>query len=628
MPEAEVIEEFRLVQDFAVIMAVAGVAIVLFRRFGQPPILGYLLAGLLVGPFTLPLLGLQPPVDNIESIRLLADLGLVLLLFGIGLEFGWQRIRQIGLRVIFIAVIEISFMIALGYEIGTMLGWSGTEAFFLGAALSISSSAIIVKVLRDSGLLFRSQGRLIVGILVVEDFAAVVLLSVLAGVATTGTATIGDIGSLLGKLGLFLISALTLGALFAPRLFNFVARFQSRETLLIVSLALCFGLALVAQKLGLSAAAGAFLIGTIVGDTDQSEELVHTMSPVRDIFAALFFVSMGMLMDLSLLANYIVPALIVAAVFIVGKVIANTVGTFFAGHDGRTSLAVGMGTPQIGEFSLAMIKVDTDRGAVGAFMYPVVAVTTAITTFTYPFIVGSANTAAAILERRSPELFRRYVASLSAWLISLRAALSVEGVFARRTRRSGRVIVVNFGVIVVFITVGTFALGFVPELAESVGLQPSVLGLAISGVVVGLCIPPSVFIWRALQSLTDENLKAAAETAARFDGTIVLSTMRYPLTLLKERIADTASISNFDYVAHGCGVDPAHAFVDMQSLLTELLQVLPKSAVIAAGGIDATNLSHVVGQGVRRAIIGRGMFTQSDPAAAVEKLKTILSQPV
>ena len=496
-------EESGLVKDFAVIMAAAGVALVLFRRFGQPPILGYLMAGLLVGPLTLPLVGLQSPVGDIESIRLLADLGLVLLLFAVGLEFGWQRIRQMGLTVIFIGAIEISFMIVLGYEVGTLLGWTGTEAIFLGAALSISSSAIIIKVLRDSGMLFRSEGRLIVGVLVVEDFAAVILLSVLAGVATTGAATVSDVGSLFGKLGLFLLSALTLGALFAPRLFNFVAKFHSRETLLIVSLALCFGLALVAQWLGLSAAAGAFIIGTVLGDTDQSEELAHTMAPVRDVFAALFFVSIGMLMDVSLLADYIVPALIVSAVFIAGKVLATTAATFFAGHGSRTSLGVGMGTPQIGEFSLAMVKVGTDRGAVGAFMYPVVAVTTAITTFAYPFIVSSANGLASFLSRRAPRSFRQYVFNLSEWLISLRTSLGVEGTLAVQMRHSGRVILVNFGLIVVFITVGTFLLRFGPEISDFVGLRPEILGLILSGIVVGLSIPPSVFIWRALQSMTD-----------------------------------------------------------------------------------------------------------------------------
>ena len=163
---------------------------------------------MLVGPYTLPLIGLPSPVANVDSIRLLADLGLVLFLFAIGLEFGWQRIRQMGLRVVLIGAIEITFMVALGYEIGILMGWTATEAFFLGAALSISSSAIIVKMLRDTGQMFRPHGRLIIGILVVEDFAAVILLSVLSAVGTTGATSIADVGLLSGKLVLFLLSCL------------------------------------------------------------------------------------------------------------------------------------------------------------------------------------------------------------------------------------------------------------------------------------------------------------------------------------------------------------------------------------------------------------------------------------
>ena len=167
MPEIAQAAEITLVRDFAIIMAVAGVAIMLFKRLKQPPVLGYLIAGLIVGPFTLPLLGIQPPISNIESIRLLADLGLVLLLFALGLDFGWHRIRRMGLRVVLIGTIEIIFMIAVGYEIATLLGWSTIEAIFLGGAVSISSSAMIVKVLRDRGKLMTSQGQLIVGILLV-----------------------------------------------------------------------------------------------------------------------------------------------------------------------------------------------------------------------------------------------------------------------------------------------------------------------------------------------------------------------------------------------------------------------------------------------------------------------------
>ena len=497
-------EDAILVQDFATILAVAGVAIVVFQWLKQPPVLGYLIAGLIVGPFTLPLLGLPAPITHTEGIRLMADLGFIMLLFALGMEFGWRRIRQMGVRVILIGTIEIAFMIALGYEVATLLGWTPTEAIFVGAALSISSSAIIVKVLRDSGRLLQPHGRLIVGILVVEDFAAVLLLSVLSGVATSGTANVGDVTNLMSKLGVFFICALFAGALLAPRIINFVARFNSREALLIVSLAMCFGLALVGERLGTSAAVGAFIIGTVLGDSEHSEALTAVMTPVRDVFAALFFVSIGMLIDLSLFGQFIVPALILTAVFMAGKTIAATLGTFVTGHDGTTSLSVGMGTPQMGEFSLAMTKVGVDHAAVSAFLYPVVAVASAITSLFYPLVTRSAYPLSFFLQRRSPRLMRQYVASMSRALISLRAVFGLESDLAHHVQRSGRVIIVNFGLIVVTIGVGTFALNFAGNLAQMLNLQQWVLGLAVSSIVVLLCVPPAVFIWRALQRMTDD----------------------------------------------------------------------------------------------------------------------------
>ena len=317
-------EDATLVRDFATIMAVAGIAIVIFQWLKQPPVLGYLLAGLIVGPYTLPLLNLPTPVTDTDSIHLMAELGFIMLLFAIGLEFGWRRIREMGLRVILIGTIEIFFMIALGYEVAILLGWSTTEAIFLGAALSISSSAIIIKVLRDTGLLNERHGALIVGVLVVEDFAAVILLSVLSGVATSGTANLGEVLTLMVRLGLFFVCALFIGALIAPRIIRFVARFKSREVMLVVSLAMCFGLALVGQQLHISAAVGAFIIGTVLGDTEYSDVLNNTIAPVRDIFSAIFFISIGMLIELSVLGQFIVPALIVAGVFMVGKIVAAT----------------------------------------------------------------------------------------------------------------------------------------------------------------------------------------------------------------------------------------------------------------------------------------------------------------
>lgn len=326
----------------------------------------------------------------------------------------------------------------------------------------------------------------------------------LSGVAITGTASMGDILSLVGKLSVFFVSAIFLGGLFAPRLINFVARYHSKETLLIVSLALCFGLGLVAERLGISAAAGAFIIGTVLGDSEHSEELKRTMAPVRDIFAALFFVSIGMLIDLGLVREFVWPALIISAAFLIGKIVANTIGTFIAGHDGTTSLNVGVGMPQMGEFSLAMTKVGADHGAVGAFLYPIIAVATGITSFLYPLVSRSGQAVAGFMSQNSPSLLREYVDNLSRSLVSIQAAFALQGPVASDIRRSGRVMMVNFGVILVLIGVGTFALSFATELAAIARIGESLLGMAVGGVVVVLCMPPAVFIWRSLKRMSDD----------------------------------------------------------------------------------------------------------------------------
>ena len=496
------LEEF-LLQDFAIIMTVAGIALVLFRFINQPPALGYLVAGIVVGPFTLPLIGIGSPVHSHETIKTLAELGLAILLFAIGLEFGWRRIRRLGLPILLIGAIEVSFMVAVGYQLGRLLGWTGIEAIFLGAAVSISSSAIILKMLRDTGALFSTHGQLIVGILVVEDFAAVILLSVLSGVPSAEAGRFSDLGPLLGKLLLFLLSVLILGGVLAPRLIRRVGRFHSPEMLLIVGLALCFSLALVADRLGLSAAAGAFIIGAVLGDADYSEDLVRNMAPVRDVFSALFFVSIGMLIDISQAGGFILPALLVTSVFIFGKTFIDTVATLLAGHIGNTPARVGFGMPQMGEFSLAMVKEGTDHGAVGTFMYPVMAISAALTALVYPIIFRSADRFTMLLSSVSPLFLKRYIFLASNWMESTRAAFNLAGSVGDQIRDSAKVLVANAGVVVVLIAVGTFALSYARPLSETFGVNESFAGLSVTIIVVAFSVPPGVFIWRALVRMID-----------------------------------------------------------------------------------------------------------------------------
>ena len=489
--------EPHLIRDFAIIMAVAGVALVLCRFVKLPTVLGYLACGALIGPSAL------GAVENAETIRLLADLGLVLLLFGIGLELGWRRIREVGGTVIVIGMIEMAVMFALGFEFALLLGWSDINAVFLGSALCISSSAILMTMLRESGQLLQTRGRLIVGILVVEDFVAVILLTVLAGVASAEGTDVITVGTLLVELVVFAVIALVFGAFLAEKLATIFDRFRSEETLLIVGLTLCFGLALTAEQLGLSGAAGAFLIGAVLGDSRHAEDMERIMSPVRTMFAAIFFVSIGMLIDVSLMDDYIVPTLVITGVFVFGKIIADTMATFLTGQSGRVSLSVGFGMPQMGEFSLAMIKTGADVGVLGPFMYPVVTGVTAITALIYPIVFRSSDAVARFVERRSPRLLQRYGRDMGIALATLRSAFQFHSERAKQVQRSARAILLDLGIIALFLALGTGSVRLASELSDVLRLSESMLGLIIGGTVLALCIPPGVAMWRSLRTLAD-----------------------------------------------------------------------------------------------------------------------------
>jgi len=528
-------EEFTLVKDFAIIMAVAGGVTLLFRRLRQPPILGYLIAGLIISPYTLPI----PLVENIDTIRLLADLGLVLLLFGIGLEFSWSKIRAVGPAALIIGGIEIFTMFALGYGLGQLFGWSTLDSIFLGAAMHISSSAIIVKILRDMGRQNLLSSKLIVGILVVEDFAAVVIIAVLSGIATTGAATFGDIGPLMLRLIIFFAAALGFGALLVPMIIEITHRFHSREALLITSISLCFIMALLSKYLGLSVAAGAFLIGALIGDTKHSKEIDQVVTPVRDMFAALFFVSIGMLINILQFKSFIFLALATSALFILGKILGNTLGTFLCGFTGRTSLRVGTGMPQAGEFSLAIAKTGVDSGAVIPLLYPVVVATTAITSFTTPYIIRLADPITDLLNRRASEPIKRYEASFSNWLHGIRNAFSSRSKPAQEIQHSGRNVLVNFLLIVVLIGIGTSAVQFVDNIATFTHLRPDILGLLISFLIVVLCVPALIAFWRNLRLLIDETIKylLSRRSSARALNqetlhTIIRGSIMVPLSIL------------------------------------------------------------------------------------------------
>ncbi len=478
-------------------MVAAAAALIVFRLIRQPPILGYILAGVLVGPFALE----GKFVQDTETVSLVADVGLVVLLFAIGVEFGWERIRKVGLRVIVIGAIEIAAMMSLGYFLGRALGWTSMTSIYLGGALSFSSSAVLVGYLRGSGQSTSLRGQLIVGVLVVEDFAAVVLLAVLAGYASHDSGSAVEVWPIVIKMAVFAIGALVFGTLLAPRLMDLLDYLKSRETLLIGSLGACFGVGLLAREMGLSAGAGAFLIGTVLGDTRHRDEIARFITPVRDVFAALFFVSIGMLVNMAEIPEFFGSALIVTGTLIVGKVMAATLGTLITGHDGETALKVGTAMPQPGEFSLAIARAGSEHAAVGAQLYPVVTISTLLSSLIYPPLFRAHTAFGLVIRWLTPAIVKRRAVAFAPALTNARRTISPNIPGPHGFLIPVRSVVSSCGIIALVTLAGVLISNVGTNVADEIGFESDLLNVAVLAVVVTLAVPAGIALWKALSEL-------------------------------------------------------------------------------------------------------------------------------
>ena len=405
-----------LLQDLAVIMIVAGLVTVVFHRLRQPVVLGYILAGLIVGPHTPPF---QFVHNEHETVQSLAEIGIVFLMFSLGLHFSLRKLAAVGATAVIAATLEIVLMVLVGYQIGRMFGWSGMDSLFLGAILSISSTTIIVKALADLGRVKEKFAELIFGILIVEDILAIAMIALLSGVATTKSLAIGSVVGTLLKLAIFLAVVLVVGLLTVPPLLRYAARFKSNEMLLVAALGLCFGVSLVAVKMGYSVALGAFLIGAIVAEAREAGRIETLIEPVRDMFSAVFFVAVGMMIDPKIMAQYWLPIVVITVAVVVGKVVACGVGTFLAGHTPRTSLRVGMGLAQIGEFSFIIAQLGLTLDVTSRFLYPIAVTVSALTTLLTPYLIQASDPLVNALERRGSGRLTSYLEGYGQWLRGL-----------------------------------------------------------------------------------------------------------------------------------------------------------------------------------------------------------------
>jgi CPA2 family monovalent cation:H+ antiporter-2 len=411
-----------LLSDLAIVMIVAGLVTVLFHRLKQPVVLGYIIAGVIIGPHTPPF----PLIREEETIRTLSELGIIFLMFSLGLEFSLRKLKEVGATAFLAAITAILVMLAAGYSLGQAFGWSAMDSIFLGAILSISSTTIVIKVLDEVGLKKERFAEIIFGILIVEDILAIVMIALLSGFATTGSFTAAAVGWTVLKLGSFLGILLVAGLIIVPRLLNYVARFKSNEMLLIAVLGLCFGVSLLAVKLEYSVALGAFLIGAIVAEARQIARIEILLEPVRDMFSAVFFVSIGLLIDPALLAQYAGPILIITVVVVVGQVVSCSFGTFLAGHERQTALRVGMGLAQIGEFSFIIASLGLSLKVTSEFLYPIAVAVSALTTLITPYLLRSSDRAVGWFDRVVPVPVRAWLDLYTRWV----AGLKTEGSFA------------------------------------------------------------------------------------------------------------------------------------------------------------------------------------------------------
>lgn len=401
--------------DLAIVMIVAALVTVIFHRLRQPVVLGYILAGVIIGPHTPPF----PLIHDKATIDTLSELGVILLMFSLGLEFSLRKLKAVGAPAFIAALLEILLLFWVGYEVGRFFKWSTMDSIFLGAMLSMSSTTVIVKVLGELGKMKEQFAQLIFGILIIEDILGIAMIALLSGIAMTGELSVTEVGQTLGKLGIFLTVTLVAGLITVPRLIGYVARFKSNEMLIITVLGLCFGVSLLAVKLGYSVALGAFLIGAVIAEAREIHRIETLIEPVRDMFSAIFFVAIGLLIDPKLLLTYWQPILVITLAVIVGKVVTCSFGAFAGGNDMRTSLRVGMGLAQIGEFSFIIASLGVTLKVTSGFLYPIAVAVSVITTLLTPYLIRSADGLVGWFDRSAPrslvnvlELYTRWVGQI------------------------------------------------------------------------------------------------------------------------------------------------------------------------------------------------------------------------
>lgn len=372
-----------LVQDFAVILGLGSLVSLLFQRIKQPVVLGYLVAGIVAGPYT-------PPfslVLDLDGVRIWAELGVILLMFTLGLEFNLVELRRIGRTALVTGPFETLVMLVLGTVSGSMMGWSNTDSLYLGAILSISSTTIIIKTIDELGIKSHPFVRQIFGILIVEDVLGILILIAFTMLSYRGQITGWDLLTSGMQLLLVVAGWLALGLLVVPRLVDYVGRTSGDEAMVLLTLALSLGLGAISQSLHYSGALGSFVMGVLISESRELARIERLILPIRNIFATVFFVSIGMLLNPVDIITHWQAVLIISVITVLGKIAGSAAGARMTGQSWKTSLQIGLGLAQIGEFSFIIAGLGVSLGKVSPMLYSLAVAVSIITTFTTPYLI-------------------------------------------------------------------------------------------------------------------------------------------------------------------------------------------------------------------------------------------------
>ncbi|MGO9606018.1 MAG: cation:proton antiporter [Candidatus Binataceae bacterium] len=385
-------------EDLGLVLCVAAVTTVLFQSIRQPVVVGYLIAGMVVGPNVT----FIPLLADTARIHALSELGVILLMFALGLEFSISKLLRLGPTAGFVTALQVGLMVWLGYIVGRELGWTSLESIFTGVALSISSTTIVAKAYGEQGNISKSLSDLVFGVLLAEDLTAVMLLAVLTALASGAGLTAQMMAWTVGRLALFLVVLVCGGLLIVPRAIRMVVRLGRSETTLVASIGVCFAFAIIAEHAGYSVALGAFLAGSMVAESGESESIEHLVAPVRDIFGAVFFVSVGMMIEPAMVAEHWLAMTLLVIVVIVGKLFGVTIASMLSGVDVQTSVQAGMSLTQIGEFSFIIAGLGLSTHATRDFLYTLAIAVSAVTTFTTPFMIRASAPLGEFVASRMP----------------------------------------------------------------------------------------------------------------------------------------------------------------------------------------------------------------------------------